>query len=131
MDNLKLYGRCEKELESLINVVLLFSGGTELEFGLNKCAVLVLKQGLKVRCKGAVLPGGQVMDEVDENGYKYLVVLEDADIILKELKVKVKQACLRRAKLMARSKLYDGNLITAINSWGIGSEVQCRDFGLE
>jgi hypothetical protein len=29
-----------------------------MEFGLDKCAVLVLKQGVKVRCEGIVLPDG-------------------------------------------------------------------------
>ena len=38
-----------------------------MEFRLGKCAVLVLKQGIKVRCDGIVLPDGQMMGEVDEN----------------------------------------------------------------
>ena len=61
-----------------------------MEFGLDKCAVLVLKQEIKVRCEGIVLPDGQMMGEVDENGYKYLGVLEGADII-QEMKEKVRQ----------------------------------------
>ena len=46
MDDLKLYGRSEQELESLIDVVRVFSGDIGMEFGLDKCAVLVLKQGI-------------------------------------------------------------------------------------
>ena len=61
-----------------------------MEFGLDKCAVLVLKQEIKVRCEGIVLPDGQMMGKVDENGYKYLGVLEGADII-QEMKEKVRQ----------------------------------------
>ena len=54
MDDLKLYGRSEQELESLIDVVRVFSRDIGIEFGLDKCAVLVLKQGIKVRCEGIV-----------------------------------------------------------------------------
>ena len=81
MDDLKLYGRSEQELESLIDVVWVFSRDIGMEFRLDKCAVLVLKQGIKVRFEGIVLPDGQIMGKVDENGYKYLGVLKGADIM--------------------------------------------------
>ena len=120
MDDLKLYGKSEQELESLIDVVRVFSRDMGMEFGLDKCAVFVLKQGVKVRCEGIVLPGGQMMGEVDENGYKYLGVLEGADIMQKEMKEKVRQKYMKRVKLVTKSKLYGGNLIKAINAWAIG-----------
>ena len=120
MDDLKLYGRSEQKLESLIDVVRVFSRDIGMEFGLDKCAVLVLKQGIKVRCEGIVLPDGQMMDKVDENGYKYLGVLEGADIMQKEMKEKVRQEYMKRVKLVAKSKLYGGNLIKAVNAWAIG-----------
>ena len=120
MDDLKLYGRSEQELESLIDVVRVFSRDIGMEFGLDKCAVLVLKQGIKVRCEAIVLPDGQMMGEVDENGYKYLGVLEGADIMQKEMKEKVRQEYMKRVKRVAKSNLYGGNLIKAINAWAIG-----------
>ena len=120
MDDLKLYGRSEQELESLIDVVRVFSRDIGMELGLDKCAVLVLKQGIKVCCEGIVLPDGQMMGEVDENGYKYLGVLEGADIMQKEMKEKVRQEYMKRVKLVAKSKLYGRNLIKAIDAWAIG-----------
>ena len=120
MDDLKLYDRSEQELESLIDVVRVFSRDIGMEFGLEKYAVLVLKQGIKVRCEGIVLPGGQMMGEVDENGYKYLGVLEGADIMQKKMKEKVRKEYMKRVKLVAKSKLYGGNLIKAIKAWAIG-----------
>ena len=33
---------------------------------------------------------------------------------------KVKKECLSRVKLLARSKLYAGNIISGINAWAIG-----------
>ena len=87
-------------LESLINVVWVLSLDTGMEFGLDKSAVLVLKQGVKVCCEGIVLPDVQVMGEVDKNGYKDLGVLEGASIMQKEMKEKVKQEYLKRVKLV-------------------------------
>ena len=91
-----------------------------MEFGLDKCVVLVLKQGVKVRCEGIVSMDGQVMGELDENGYKYLGALEGADLMQKQMREKVKQEYLRRVKLLVRPMLYSGNLVQVINAWAIG-----------
>ena len=48
--------------------VFIFSPDIGIEFGLGKCAVLVLKQGVKITCEGIVAPDGQVLVEGDENG---------------------------------------------------------------
>ena len=61
-----------------------------MEFGLEKFSVLVLKHRVKVHCEGFVARSGQVMVEIDENGYNYLVVLEGTDIMQKEMKEKFK-----------------------------------------
>ena len=62
-----------------------------MEFGIEKCAVLVLNKRAKVRCEGIMLPGGEIMSEVDQSGYKYLGVLEGTDIMQKEMKERVSQ----------------------------------------
>ena len=103
----------------MVDVVHVFSRDIGIEFGLDKCAVLILKQGSKVHCEGISLPDGQEMSEMDESGYKYLGVLEGADIMQKEMKQKVRDEYLRRVKLVAKSKLYGGNLIKAINAWAV------------
>ena len=54
-----------------------------MEFRLAMFAVLVLKQRVKIRREEIVLPDGQMMGEMDNNGYKYLGVLEGADIMQK------------------------------------------------
>ena len=90
-----------------------------MEFGLDKCAVLVMKRGTKVRCEGIQLPDGRTMEALDDGGYKYLGVLEGADIKQKEMKEKIKKEYLRRVKLVSKSMLYGGNLIKAINAWAV------------
>ena len=45
MDDLKLYGRSEEELESLVSVVQVSSQDIGMDFELDGCAMLELKQG--------------------------------------------------------------------------------------
>ena len=45
MDDLKLYSKNEKELDSLIQTVRVFSQDIRMEFGIDKCATIVLKRG--------------------------------------------------------------------------------------
>ena len=42
MDDLKLYSRREKALDSLVQTVRVFSEDIEMEFGKEKCAKLVM-----------------------------------------------------------------------------------------
>ena len=90
-----------------------------MEFGIEKCAVVKIERGMKKHCQGIVLPSGEVMKEVDDNGYRYLGVLEGAGIMNKEMKKKVKEEYLRRVKLVAKSRLYAGNLIKDVNAWAV------------
>ena len=44
-----------------------------MEFGIDKCATLVLKRGKTTKFDGISLPNGRVMKEfVERAGYKYL-----------------------------------------------------------
>ena len=45
MDDLNLYAKNEKGLESLVQTVWIFSDDIGMEFGIDKCAALVLKRG--------------------------------------------------------------------------------------
>ena len=119
MDDLKLYAMGRDDLEKLLEVVRTFSRDIRMEFGLDKCAMLEMRAGVKVACEGIDLPDGQRIKEVDENGYKYLGVLEGACIKTKEMKELVRKEYLRRVRLVARSRLYAGNLITAVNVWAV------------
>jgi len=119
MDDLKLFGRSKCELEALVEVVSVYSRDIGMEFGLEKCAVLEMKRGERVECEGIDLPTGDMMKELDDNGYKYLGILEGAKILQKKMKEKVEKEYLRRVKLVAKSRLYSGNLIRGINAWAV------------
>ena len=108
------------EVDALLGLVQEYSNDIGMEFGMDKCAVLGIKNGTRVECRGVVLPSGDVMKDVDEDGYKYLGVLQTEVQMNKEMKEKIEKEYLRRVKLLARSKLYAGNLIRGINAWAIG-----------
>ena len=61
MDNLKFYGKSERELDLLIQIVRIFSHGVGIKFKLGKCTVLVLKTGKMVQTEGIELPDGERM----------------------------------------------------------------------
>ena len=119
MDDLKLYGGSREEVEGLVGVVKKFSDDIGMEFGIDKCATLEIRHGKQVACEGIELPGGEVMKEVEESGYKYLGVLEGACIKTKEMKDLVKTKYLRRVRLVAGSWLRGGNMIRAVNTWAV------------
>ena len=45
MDNVKLFAKNEKELEILIHAIRIYSQDIRIEFGLEKCPMLVMKSG--------------------------------------------------------------------------------------
>ena len=81
MDNIKLFIKNEKELETLIHAVRIYSQDIGMEFGIEKCAMLVMKSGKRHLTDGMELPN---QDKIRTLGgketYKYLDILE-ADTI--------------------------------------------------
>ena len=66
MDDLKLYGKSEKQVDTLLNTVRACSQDIGVQFGINKCAVLVLKRGKVVRCEGIEMHNNQVIKSLGE-----------------------------------------------------------------
>ena len=120
MDDLKLFSKSERGLDSLINTVRIFSADIKMEFEIEKCTVLIMKRGTKVKSDGIVLPDAIKIKSLDEGeSYKYLGVLEDDRIKHQEMKDKVSKEYLRRVRKVLESKLNSGNLIKAINTWAV------------
>ena len=93
VDDLKLYARSEDQLDNLVMLVGLYL--QDMQLGVNKCAVLTLKREVRARCEDIGLPDGEVMKEVDEGQYRYLGLLEGADIRNREMKEKIRTEYLR------------------------------------
>ena len=60
MDDLKLYSRNEKELDSLVHAIRIFSKDVGMEFGIEKCAMLVIEKRKIVKSVRVELPDGKV-----------------------------------------------------------------------
>ena len=70
MDDIKLYSKSQKALDSLIQTVRIFSDNIGMQFGFDKCAVLVMKKGKIVKSDGIQLPNDQVIKSL-EGGESY------------------------------------------------------------
>ena len=112
IDDLKLFSKSESQIETLVGTVPVFSTDTGIEFGLKKCGVLAIKRGKIVKCNGILLPNGDVMKEVDKEGYTYLGIVELDKIKENETTKEYK----RRLRLLLKSKLNGRNKIRAINA---------------
>ena len=61
MDDFKLYSCNEKELDSLVQTICIFSKDIQMEFGIEKYAMLVIEKGKIVKLVGIELPDGKVI----------------------------------------------------------------------
>ena len=56
MDDIKLFAKNKKELETLIHSVRIYNQDRGMEFGIEKCAMLVMKSGKRHLTDGMELP---------------------------------------------------------------------------
>ena len=122
MDDLKLYSRSEKGLDSLVRTVRVFSEDTGLEFGIEKCAMLVMEKGKIVKPVATELPDGKVIKSLQEGeseSYKYLGILEADKFLEEKMKLNVSKEYIRRLRKVLKSKLNGGNLVRGVNTWAV------------
>ena len=107
MDDLKLYAKNEKGLESLVQTVLIFSDDIGMEFGIDKSAILVLKRGKITKFDGISFPDGRVLgaDYIEGADCKYLGILQAGQIRYTQMKEKVKTEYLRRVRKVLETKM--------------------------
>ena len=55
MDYLKFYGQNEKQIDTLVNTVRIFSEDIGIEFMINECATLIIKRGIISKSEGIQL----------------------------------------------------------------------------
>ena len=117
MDGIKLFAKDEKELETLIHTVWIYSQNIRMEFGIEKCALLVMKSGKRHLIDGMELPNQDKIRTLAENEtYKYLEILEADTIKQVEMKDKIQKEYLRRTRKLLETKLSSRNLIKGINT---------------
>ena len=81
MDDIKLFAKNEKELETLIHAVRIYSQDIGMEFGIEKCAMLVMKSDKRyLTDRMELLNQDKIRTLAENETYKYLGILE-ADTI--------------------------------------------------
>ena len=109
MDDLKLYNRSEKGLDSLVQTVCVFSEDTGMEFGIEKCAMLVMEKGKIVKSVSIELPDVKIIKLLLEGeNYKYLGILEADKFLEEKMKLNVSKEYIRRLRKVLKSKLNGG-----------------------
>lgn len=118
MDDLKLYSETKQQLESLINTTKIFNETVQMNFGIEKCAIIQIKKGNVVTNDNQICG----IDNLDtEKTYKYLGIQQNRGIPHTALKAEFSNAYKVRLTKLLNSKLNAKNLITAINSWAVPS----------
>ena len=120
MDDLKLYSRSEKGLDSLVQTVHVFSEDIRMEFGIEKCATLVIEKGKIVKSVGIELLDGKVIKSLQEGeSYKYLEILEADKFLEEKMKLNVSKEYIKRLRKVLKSKLNGGNLVCGVTAWTV------------
>ena len=119
MDDLKLFSKNENEINTLVSTVNAISIDIRMEFGIQKCGLLVMKRGKVIKTQGIELEENNVIRDIDEKGYKYLGIVESDKVHEKNMKDIFKKEYFRRVRLVLSSKLHSRNKISAINTWAI------------
>ena len=89
MDNFKLFAKKEKESESLIKAVIKYSQDIGMEFGMEKCTMLIMRNGKQHITEGIELPNQEKIWMLgDKDAYKNLRILEAETIRQVEMKKK-------------------------------------------
>ena len=120
MDDIQLFAKNEKELETLIYAVRIYSQDIGMEFGIEKCAILVMNSGKRDLTDGMELPSQDKIRTLGENeNNKYLGIFE-ADIIKQvEMNENIKIWYLRKTRKLLETNLSSRNLIKGINTWAL------------
>ena len=76
MDHLKLSGRSERELKSLVRTVHIIFTETGMKFSMDRCKILLICRGKIIDIDDIEMPDEKRMKQVE--GCKYLGVIQDS-----------------------------------------------------
>ena len=92
LDDIKLFAKNEKEQETLIHTIRIYSQDIEMEFGIEKCTLLIMKSGKQNLTDRIELPNQDKIRTLAENKtYKYFGILEADTIKQVEMKNKIQK----------------------------------------
>ena len=110
MDDIKLFAKNEKEVEIPIHAVRIYSQDIGMEFGIEKCAMLVMKSGKRQMTDGMELQNHDKIRTLEENEtYKYLGILEADTIKQVQMKDTIRKEYLKRTRKLLETKPHQRN----------------------
>ena len=90
MDDIKVFGKNEKELETLIHTVRIYSQDTGMEFSIENGTLLIIKNSKWHLTDGTELPNQDKIRTLEKKEtYQYLAILETDTIKQVEMKDKI------------------------------------------
>ena len=119
MKILKLFAKDEREINVLLSTDGIFIDDIRMEFGTNKCGVLVMTRMKVTITEGLELPSDDTIRHIDKEGYKYLGIMEFDSVREKNMIRHFQSQYFRRSRLVLRSTLNVRNKITALNTSAI------------
>ena len=104
----------------MVQTVCVFSNDIGMEFGIEKCAMLVMEKGKIVKSVGIELPDGKVIKSLQQGeSHKYLGILEADKFLEERMKLNVSKEYIRRLRKVLKSKLNGRNLVCGVNTWAV------------
>ena len=120
MDDLKLFAKNNNSLHSLLHTVHTCSQDIGMQFGVSKCATLVLSRGKYAASEGVHLPHQTVIRALQpDETYKYLGFAEAEGVHEADMKTRLMRDYEWRVRRVLRSSLNGHNTMTAINTWAV------------
>lgn len=120
MDDLKLFGKNNDELSSLVSTVKKFSDDILMEFGLEKCAKASFVKGNMVLTSNIYIGEREEIKDLEfGDAYKYLGISEGNGIQHSAMKEKLTKEYRKRLRLILQSELNAKNKFTAIGALAV------------
>ena len=119
MDDIKLFDKNEKELETLIQSVRIYDDDIGMEFGIERYTIVLMKIGKQQMMEGIELPNQGKIRTLEENFKNTWEYWKRTPSNKRSWKKKIKKGCLRRTRNLLETKLHSRNLIREINTWAV------------
>ena len=96
-----------------------------MEFGMEKCAMLIMKSGKRQMMEGIELPNQANVRTLRETETKILWNIRSGYHQTSGDEEKIKNEFLRRTRKLLETKLYSRNFIKGINTWVVPLRDHC------
>ena len=114
MDDIKLYANGKENMNRLLNLLHTFTSDINMNFGIDKCAILHVNKGKIEEENDHLLPNLN-----HETGYRYLGLLESNEFHQKTIKEKTKNELYRRVRKILQSQINALNCSRAIKNFAV------------